>query len=56
MIQKKDFSCFLDWQQSLFEKLYNERIDIYEAAADIIIDTDELSPVQVADAIAEKIK
>jgi len=38
------------------EKLYNERIDIYEAAADIIIDTDELSPVQVADAIAEKIK
>ena len=24
VIQKKDFSCFLDWQQSLFEKLYNE--------------------------------
>ena len=24
VLQKKDFSCFLDWQQSLFEKLYNE--------------------------------
>ena len=24
VLQKKDFSCFLDWQQLLFEKLYNE--------------------------------
>lgn len=24
VLQKKDFSCFPDWQQSLFDKLYNE--------------------------------
>lgn len=36
-------------------KLYTARAKIYEASADIIIETDGLTPEQVADAITEKI-
>lgn len=37
-------------------KLYNERAHIYERAADIIIDTDNLTPEEVANKITEFLK
>lgn len=36
-------------------KLYGERSHIYEAAADIAVETDGLTPEQVADAITENL-
>ena len=36
-------------------ELYSARADVYARAADIIIDTDELTPEQVADKITEQI-
>ena len=38
------------------EKLYNDRTPVYENAADIIIDTDGLSPEQIVNLITEQIK
>ena len=38
------------------EKLYSDRKEVYENSADIIIDTDDLSPEQIADIITEKLK
>lgn len=35
------------------EKLYSQRSPVYEWAADLIIDTDELTPEQTADKITE---
>lgn len=37
------------------EKLYNDRTPVYEKAADFIIDTDELTPEEVANKITELI-
>ena len=38
------------------QKLYAERTPVYEAAADVVIDTDGLTPEQVAQKITEYIK
>ena len=38
------------------QKLYSERSDIYERSADIIIDTDGLTPEEIANKITEYIK
>lgn len=38
------------------QKLYNDRADIYERSADIVIETDGLTPEEVANKITELIK
>ncbi|HFI0195405.1 TPA: shikimate kinase [Streptococcus suis] len=39
---------FLQHSREEFEDIYQERMDLYEGLADLVIDTDQLSPEQVA--------